>query len=128
MFWSLIIQWVTSIKMYLTHCSLSTNSIFKPQLIQIVQIVKFKVTKTFMSKMHNLALLMDPCEEAYDTSLKAANMYMTRFCIVNCSFAYLNLSVEMTFTDEELESFLQDRENIANITRSQFIFNDVGSK
>ena len=67
--------------MYLTHCSLSTNSIFKPQLIQIVQIVKFKVTKTFMSKMRNLALLMDPCEEAYDTSLKAANMYMNRFCI-----------------------------------------------
>ena len=105
---------------------LFTKYKFYFQTIQIV--VKFKVTKTFMSKMRNLALLMDPCEEAYDTSLKAANMYMTRFCIVNCSFAYLNLSVEMTFTDEELESFLQDRENIANITRSQFIFNDVGSK
>ena len=61
---------------------LSTNSIFKPQLIQIVQIVKFKITKTFISKiMQNLALLMDPCEEAYDTSLKAGNMYMNRFCI-----------------------------------------------
>ena len=61
---------------------LSTNSIFKPQLIQIVQIVKFKITKTFISKiMQNLALLMDPCEEAYDTSLKEGNMYMNRFCI-----------------------------------------------
>ena len=35
-----------------------------------------------MSKiMQNLALSMDPCEEAYDTSLKEGNMYMNRFCI-----------------------------------------------
>ena len=58
---------------------LFTKYKFYFQTIQIV--VKFKVTKTFMSKMRNLALLMDPCEEAYDTSLKAANMYMNRFCI-----------------------------------------------
>ena len=34
----------------------------------------------------------------------------------------------MTITDEELESFLLDRESIAHIAGSKFIFTDLGSK
>ena len=31
--------------------------------------------------MQNLVFLMEPPEEEYDTSLKAGNMYLNRFCI-----------------------------------------------
>ena len=35
-----------------------------------------------MPKMvQNLVFLMEPPEEEYDTSLKAGNMYLNRFCI-----------------------------------------------
>ena len=31
--------------------------------------------------MQNIVFLMEPPEEEYDTSLKAGNMYLNRFCI-----------------------------------------------
>ena len=38
------------------------------------------------------------------------------------SFAHLHFSTKMTVTNEGLESFLQNRENIAHIAGSKFVF------